>query len=211
MDAKAPGWWRNVPAMVGHGLLVALGGLLFAVVANQVSPRGLNLSRNYFPGATGTNQSAVRETTVITTNQSPAEVAAGQVKAAGLKLASEQQVITWLAEPGHQTQKIVFVDARNEDEYLKGHLPGALIFYPYEPEKYFPTVVPACQSADQIVVYCHGGDCDDSLSAANLLKQVGIAADKLWIYGGGMSEWETNGQPMEIGPQNSGQLKKGGQ
>jgi len=204
-QTEGKGGWRSI---LGEAVLVALAGLLLAMFANQVSPRGLSLSRNYFPAATGANQATVRERPVSSTNQSPAEVLAAEIKAGGLKLASASQVITWLADPRRQTQKIVFVDARNEEEFLKGHLPGAWLFDPYQPDKYFPAVMPACQSAEQIIVYCHGGDCDDSLSAATLLKEVGIPPDRIWIYGGGMSEWETNGQPLEIGPQNSGQYKK---
>jgi rhodanese-related sulfurtransferase len=209
-QAGASGRWGILPAIFKEALLVALAGLVFALLANQLSPRGLSLTRNYFPAIAGGSPSTMREQTVAATNQSPAEALAVQIKASGLKLASGGQVIAWLADPRHQTQQIIFVDARNEEEFLQGHLPGAWLFDPYQPEKYFPAVLPSCQAAEQIIVYCHGGDCDDSLSAANLLKDAGIPAAKLWIYGGGMSEWETNGQPLEIGPQNSGQFKKGG-
>jgi rhodanese-related sulfurtransferase len=57
------------------------------------------------------------------------------------------------------------------------------------------------------VVYCHGGDCDDSESAAILLRDVGIATRKLFIYTGGIPEWTTNGLPVEIGGRNSGNLR----
>jgi len=68
-------------------------------------------------------------------------------------------------------------------------------------------VLPVCQAAEQIVVYCNGGDCDDSESAAILLRDVGIANRKLFIYTGGIPEWTTNGLPVEIGGRNSGNLR----
>ena len=78
----------------------------------------------------------------------------------------------------------MFIDARDEAHYREGHIPGAYEFDPYYPEKYFPTALPPCQAAEQIVVYCHGGDCDDSESAALTLRDVGIAMNKLLFTAG---------------------------
>ena len=85
--------------------------------------------------------------------------------------------------------------------------PRRLEFDPYYPEKYFPTALSPCQAAEQIVVYCNGGDCDDSESAAITLRDVGIAVNKLFVYGGGIPDWVTNGMPVESGGRNSGKLR----
>jgi len=199
---------RVVRSILGEALLVVLAGLAFAIIANQLSPRGLNLSRNYFPAAAGTNLTVVREMAATVTNQPPSEHLRAELQAAGLQLAVSNQVIAWFADPRRLTQHILFIDARNEADYRQGHVPGAWMFDPYQPEKYFPTVVPAAQAAEIIVVYCHGGDCDDSLSAATLLQQVGIPGKKISVYGGGFGEWQTLGQPVETGSQNSGQIPK---
>jgi rhodanese-related sulfurtransferase len=61
------------------------------------------------------------------------------------------------------------------------------------------------------VIYCNGGDCDDSESAAITLRDVGIANPKLFIYTGGITEWTTNGLPVEIGGRNSGNLRSANQ
>ena len=74
--------------------------------------------------------------------------------------------------------------------------------------KIFGDVLPVCQKAEQIVVYCNGGDCDDSETAALLLRDVGIPNQKLFVYGGGMAEWITNSLPVETGARNSGNLRK---
>jgi len=99
------------------------------------------------------------------------------------------------------------INARDEQHYREGHIPGACEFDPYHPEKYFATVLPVCQAAEQIVLYCNGGDCDDSESAAITLRDVGIANQKLFVYTGGITEWTTNGLPVEIGGRNSGNLR----
>ena len=197
-----------IHSVLREALFVALAGLAFAILANQLSPRGLSLTRNYFPIASGAAPSVVRAVATTVTNQPPAERLRAELQAAGLQLATSNQVIAWFADPRRLTGHLVFVDARNEADYQRGHVPGAWLFDPYQPEKYFPAVVPPAQAADIIVVYCHGGDCDDSLSAATLLKQVGVSAEKMYVYGGGFGEWLILGQPVETGPQNSGQLRK---
>jgi rhodanese-related sulfurtransferase len=69
-------------------------------------------------------------------------------------------------------------------------------------------VLPVCQTADQIVVYCNGGGCEDSEFAAVILGNAGIPMTRLSVYGGGLWEWATNGLPIEIGERNSGNLRK---
>jgi rhodanese-related sulfurtransferase len=101
----------------------------------------------------------------------------------------------------------VFIDARDESHYREGHIPGACEFDPYRPDKYFAAILPICRAAEQIVVYCNGGDCDDSETAAILLRNVGIANQKLFIYGGGITEWTDNNLPVETGARNSGNLR----
>jgi rhodanese-related sulfurtransferase len=191
-----------------ESLLVTLAGVVFALAANQFSPRGLSLTRNYFPATDGSGASVVRESPVNATHQTPAEALLTQIKARGLQLASSSQVVAWFHDPRRQTHKLVFIDARNDEDFQKGRIPGAWLFDPYHPEQYFTNIIPVCQAAEQIVVYCHGGDCDDSLTAAGLLLDIGIPGSKIAIYGGGMNEWPDTGLPVETGVQNSAKSRK---
>jgi rhodanese-related sulfurtransferase len=193
------------------GVLVI--GIALALAANQMSPRGLSLTRNYFPAGTGqptprTAGAAPRREGTNSPALSPAEFLAARLKAQGLQLVGGVIAAQLFHDPRCQQGKIVFIDARDETHYREGHIPGAHEFDPYHPEKYFLTALPPCQAAEQIVVYCHGGDCDDSESAALTLRDVGIATHKLFIYGGGITEWTTNGWPVEIGERNSGKLSR---
>ncbi len=191
---------------------MGIAGIALAFAANQVSPLGLVLGRNYFP--TGTNN-AVRPTVsarphadIISTNSAtvyPANRLAAQIKQEGLQLIDGARAEQLFRE-SRLKQHIVFIDARNEEHYQAGHIPGAYEFDPYHPEKYFPAVLPVCQEAKKVVVYCEGGDCDDSETAALLLKEVGVSGQKLFVYEGGISEWSTNHLPIESGARNSGQL-----
>jgi rhodanese-related sulfurtransferase len=123
-----------------------------------------------------------------------------------MQLLDGHQAQQLFRDPRMQTGVLVFLDAREEALYRAGHIPGAWEFDPYRPEKYFPAVFPLCQAAEQIVIYCSGGDCDDSESAAITLRDVGIATNKLFVYLGGFAEWATNGLPVELGERNSGSL-----
>jgi len=95
----------------------------------------------------------------------------------------------------------VFIDARNDDEFQEGHIPGAHQFNHFYYEKFLPTIVPLCQGAQQIVVYCGGGDnCELSEMAATMLaNDLGVPKEKLAVYGGGMNEWKAKGLPTEAG------------
>ena len=64
---------------------------------------------------------------------------------------------------------------------------------------------PAGQAALHVVVYCNGGHCDDSERAAIFLRDLGIPKDRLYVYGGGISEWRHH-WPVETGEQHSGKL-----
>lgn len=208
-----------------EGLVIAVAGVCFALVANQISPRGLNLARNYFPEiksapaplATITNSSssplAVDANAAVAqpaTNVVPseAEQAIARLKAKGLQVVTLEEMKKLLLDPGYAHGSIIFVDARDDDHYQAGHIPGAYQLDYYHPDKYLAAVVAASQAAKQVVVYCTGGDCEDSEMTAIMLRDGGIPNQKLFVYSGGMNEWEARQEPIETGTRNSGQMRK---
>jgi len=196
-----------------EALVVLFIGIAFALVANQISPRGLALKRDYFPvkAALPVAPPAGAERADQASNSpvpNPAELLATRLQQQGLQLIDGRRAAELFHDRRFQEGRVVFIDARDEARYREGHIPGAYEFDPYYPEKYFPTALPPCQAAEQIMVYCHGGDCDDSESAALTLRDVGIATNKLFVYSGGITEWTTNGLPVELGERNSGKLRK---
>jgi len=203
---------RSLKAVLQEGLVVACLGLGFALAANQLSPRGLSLTKNYSPAGIAPVVPAVKSGsdngTNGGTNLMDAESVLGELKANGLQVASSNQVAAWFGDPRRQTHQIVFVDGRPEDDFKGGHIPGAWLFNVYEEEKYAATVVPVCQAVEVVVVYCESVDCDDSLSAAVKLRERGVPNAKLYVYAAGMAEWLTTGRPVETGPRDSGQYVK---
>lgn len=195
-----------------EGLLVAAVGAVLAFVANGVSPLGLKLDRDYFhvlppahsqPGLTNQPTKPPRPIAV-----SPAELLAARLRENGLQLADSNHVAQFYQDPRRDADLVIFIDARDEADYQQGHIPGAFEFYDIHREKYLATVGEACRLAQQIIIYCHGGDqCEDSLHAAlTLLDVPGVFKTNLFIYGGGFTEWCTNGLPVETGSRNSRQL-----
>jgi rhodanese-related sulfurtransferase len=203
---------QGAVSIAGEALAVLAAGLVFAAGANLFSPRGLVLTRNYFPAGTGPlspMRSGAGEPHPATNsvNLTPAQHLAARIQEQGFQLISGRQVAQLFDDPRFRQGIVVFIDARDESHYREGHIPGAYEFDPYYPERYFTNVFPACQAAEQVVVYCNGGDCDDSESAAITLREVGIASRKFYIYGDGIPDWITNGLPVETGARNSGTLR----
>jgi len=202
-----------VKKTVLEAALVALIGALLAFTANALSPRGLKLARNYFPG--GTNGSVAKPIVAAPsrpagTNQlSPAELLAARLKQKDLQLIDRAKAEQLFHDPRFEQEMIVFVDARDEEHYQQGHIPDAYELDPYRAEKYLATVLPVCQAAEEVVVYCNGGDCEDSEFAALTLRDAGIANQKLFIYGGDFTEWSTNKLTIEVGARKSGDLRNG--
>ena len=64
-----------------------------------------------------------------------------------------------------------------------------------------------CLNATKIVVYCSGGNCEDSEFAALTLKEAGAPLDRIAVYAGGITDWTAKGLPIEVGARNSGNLR----
>jgi rhodanese-related sulfurtransferase len=198
-----------------EALLVVGIGLGLAWVANGLSPRGLLLGRDYFPREHPA-EPAVAGVAPMPVAANPAPPAStGEVHAIRARLESlglgwvgTEDVARLYADPRRVEERIIFVDARNDANYQSGHVPGAYPFDRYYPETQLPGVLPACQTAEVIVVYCAGGDCEDSEFAALALRDAGIPGDRLRVYGGGMHEWVAQGLPVETGPRGSGILQE---
>jgi rhodanese-related sulfurtransferase len=194
----------EIRTIVVEAVIVAIVGAGIALAANELSPRGLALSRNYFPA--GTNLAPVAPVPVQTNEPSESDQLSERLRGKGLQELKRSQAEILFHDPRDKDGRIVFVDARDEDHYQEGHIPSAYELDPYHPEKELGTVLPICNAAEKVVVYCTGGDCEDSDTAAILLRDGGVPGQKLFVYGGGFNEWEAGHLPVETGARNSGKL-----
>jgi rhodanese-related sulfurtransferase len=197
-----------------EAVLVAILGISFGFLANSISPKGLGLSHNYFPGKTSGSNSSASETnsktplpnigTSTNTNLESESPAAQRLKQNGLQMVDAMQMMQLYKDSRYGQHLIVFIDARDDKHFAEGHIPGAYQFDHYHPEKYLGTIFPVCQSAEQVVVYCNGGECEDSAYAAIMLRDAGIPNQKLFVYSGGITEWAAKKLPLETGDHSEG-------
>jgi len=190
-----------------EGMLVAILGGVLALAANALSPQGLSLRRNYFPSVLPINSALTNSANA--TPGSTANPVKDRLVSKGLQYAEADIVKAAFDSPATQQGQIVFVDARDDDHYAAGHIPGAWQLNYYHPEKHLADVLPACLAALQIFIYCNGGECEDSEFTALLLRNGGIPAEKLFVFGGGITEWTQRHWPVESGARQSGSIKTG--
>jgi rhodanese-related sulfurtransferase len=117
----------------------------------------------------------------------------------GVQVVSFDQVCGMFEDPERAAGLILFIDARDDDNYNDGHIPGAVQLDHYKLERHLPNVLPLTRSAEKIIVYCNGGDCEDSLFVTQDLFEAGVAYEKVFLYTGGMDEWHQMGMPVENG------------
>lgn len=115
----------------------------------------------------------------------------------GLSAIGDAELMELVEDPMFAAGAYLLVDARRAEQYAEGHLPGALHLDPFFPDAGLAQVLPMLPVAQRIVVYCSGGECEDSESAALLLLQFGAPADRLAVYVGGVTEWTAQGRPLE--------------
>ena len=103
------------------------------------------------------------------------------------------------AEALHKEGRL-FLDARRSSVYAEGHIPGARSFPVWESDIDGRVKAFFDEGLDQnapIVIYCSGGDCEDSHMLAEKLYMVGFNA--LYIYKDGFPGWTKRGLPATKG------------
>jgi rhodanese-related sulfurtransferase len=196
---------RSVRALFLETVVLLAVGFALALLANQFSPRGLSLKRDYFPRLAA--PPAVRAAAETNQADSTTNEVAARLEARGFGVIDTADVEKLFHDPQYEQELIVFIDARDDAHYQKGHIPGAYQFDRYYPEKYLPVVLPVCLAASKIVVYCTGGNCEDSEFAALTLTEAGMPPQKISVYLGGITEWLAQKKVVEEGDRKSGILK----
>lgn len=95
----------------------------------------------------------------------------------------------------HAVGESIFIDARSEEEFGKGHIPSATSIPLELLEDRFDTIVALLESGKELVVYCSSRTCDDALLLAKELKAMG--AENLMLYIDGFDFWKEHGGEVE--------------
>ena len=154
-------------------LIIILIALIFGLVSNYFSPHRINLIGNW-------SKKVFSDSLIV-----PYSYGKGDPPAITLSEAMTK----------YQSPQVIFLDARLEGDYKAGHIKNALNL-PYEELGNFWDKVALQLSPDkEIVTYCDGTECENSLFLARELKQKGFT--KVFIFFGGWSEWKKAELPIE--------------
>jgi len=201
----------RLPVILLETVTVVFVAAAFAFAANKISPRGLDLSRDYFPKPASPAHSPIpvappaAVNAASTEGDSEAAETDRRIKEKGLQSISRAETERLFKDPRYQQGLVVFIDARNSDHYAASHIPGAYPLDLYHPEKDLADDLTPCQNAEQVIVYCTGGECEDAESTAILLRdEAHIPGQKIFVYGGGFEDWSASHFPLEQGARNSG-------
>ena len=96
--------------------------------------------------------------------------------------------------------KALFLDARRSSVYAEGHIAGARSFPVWESDIDRRVKGLYEEGLDQkapVVVYCSGGDCEDSHMLAQKLYFAGF--DDVLVYKDGFPDWQKRGLPTTKG------------
>lgn len=104
--------------------------------------------------------------------------------------ATFEDLVAMLNDPKFAQGLFVVVDARSVKEFADGHIRGAIQADHYELEDYVDVLTTRTLPADKVVVYCNGGDCEDSVFMCGDLLELGLAYEKIYLYAGGWEEWQ---------------------
>ncbi len=94
-------------------------------------------------------------------------------------------------------RRSVFVDARSEEEFRAGHIPGAHFLNHDNFEESVSTFRDLIPSDTVLVTYCSGEGCGSSREVAELLHEEGFSDIRL--FSGGWDRWKQKGYPEEPG------------
>jgi rhodanese-related sulfurtransferase len=93
------------------------------------------------------------------------------------------------------SDQAVFVDARSEESYLSGHIPGSIHLQPYSGTQKMAEFKDKVEEDTLIVTYCSGRECEDSHLLAERFMDEGFFEVRVFIDG--FPAWESKGYPTE--------------
>jgi rhodanese-related sulfurtransferase len=95
------------------------------------------------------------------------------------------------------TDAAVFIDARSEEDYARGHIQNARCLPWHEVDLRFMGVTEALDLEMPIVTYCDGETCELSHNLALFLRDAGFLNTRVLVNG--WTLWQQAGLPVESG------------
>lgn len=154
--------------------MLALAALVLAAAlgANALHPGGLELARDYFRKPTH-----------------------------DFATLSSEEFLEYAEFAAGGEGDFVFLDARRRAQYERGHVPSAWSVPRNDPAA-LEAALEAIRSpvTAMVVIYCQGGNCEDSIFLAeDLVYRNGVDSSLVAIYEPGWEEWQRLGGPERAG------------
>lgn len=102
-----------------------------------------------------------------------------------------------------QSHGALVLDARRSSIYEQGHIAGARSFSVWESDidekvnKLYEERSDPREQLKPILIYCSGGDCEDSHMLAQ--KLWGVQFNNIYVYKDGFPDWQKRGGPVRTG------------
>lgn len=219
---------KSILRTIYEALLLGVVAVVLALGANWVrantSIRGhLELSKNYFAMSlyrraatpvvppipkTQSNQEVVESVSKDMPDDAAASDAfadrtldAVVIGEYGYLELTTQQVVDVFNHDDTKMGLNLFLDARKLDIFEEGHIPGAIQADHYDFSLYIEKIQNFVSAAEKVIVYCNGGDCEDSIFMCRDLEDANIAHEKIYLFKGGWEAWTSLGMPVETGPE----------
>ena len=159
----------------------------------NMSPRAQVISIIIVSFIFGVGYNAVRTENLSLLYQKPVERTVEEVDSllSETTILSAPEYINLESAKEMYDREIIFIDARDEEEFAEGHIKGAILA-PSTPE----LVQLTPDRSTPIVTYCGGGDCDVSMELAVELMD-SWDYERIFVYKGGWPEWKAAGYPAE--------------
>ena len=103
------------------------------------------------------------------------------------------------ARQAFEEKSALFLDARPPEDYAKGHLPGALVFFNEEFEEYYLLLEDQIKAADRVITYCDGIECGRAPEIAGRLLE--LVEVPVFCFTAGYPAWTEAGLPTKTGPE----------
>ncbi|MGD2186649.1 MAG: rhodanese-like domain-containing protein [Desulfobacterales bacterium] len=154
-------------------IILLLVATALAMLVNFLSPRGIALV-----GQWDTSQGVITASPTGTEEERPEEIKS---------VARAKEIF--------DNGNVLFVDARSEDNYEDGHIPGAVSLPVGQFDELIESFLDRYSSNQPIVTYCSGRTCEDSHILAQFLAETGFTNVRIFIDG--FPGWAAEGYPIE--------------
>lgn len=189
---------QSMRRVVWEAVVLVLVGCAAGLAGNAVRAKGLELNADHFNTTAQLSQSSDSK------GLKPVETGDGLESAnTGVSVMVLEQVTHCFDNcdymPDSSDTRFLFIDARNDEDYNDGHIPGAIQIDHYRKDDYLPDILPIIENVEQVIIYCNGGECEDGLLVYVDLIEAGVFADKLCLFKDGWEAWVEACMPVEAG------------